>query len=514
MPSSRRSIPIGMPMMWRTSGSRTAPIKAAGGVAYLLMHRTLTAARPASMLSGISQRGYREIPEDRSRCCRERHVAPRGPGALPVALGGAARRSRRAPAPAPVARPGRAAGPPGAGRAWSTRSPPPPDSGSASRRARGGRRELRLAQRARRRRDRARPPRRPRRRLRDGRRRAARRPHAAARAGDRPGPARRLAPPARAVAAVPAARPRRADHGRLRAEAHRGAAPVRPADLDLSRHPRGRRGHAGAVRRGHHVLPARPAADGVRDLVVGPPLHLPRAVPVVLAPDRYRRVVRRPPGPRLWWTALWVGTLAVVVAARVLLPIWRSLRHRVRVVVGHARGSRRRLRAAPRPPARPAARRRRSVLPVALPAPRAVVAGTSLLALGGAVARRAAHHGQGPRRPQLRARRAAARHGAWRSRDPTGPSPPTRAEHDRLLLVGAGVGTAPILALLEELPGAGRRHRAAARAPPTPTSSCATRWPTRSPTGAAACSSSSARATRCPSTPAPCGGSRPRCPPP
>jgi ferredoxin-NADP reductase/DMSO/TMAO reductase YedYZ heme-binding membrane subunit len=35
---------------------------------------------------------------------------------------------------------------------------------------------------------------------------------------------------------------------------------------------------------------------------------------------------------RAWWTALWVGTLGVVVSARVGLPVWRSLRHRVRVV--------------------------------------------------------------------------------------------------------------------------------------------------------------------------------------
>src|SRR3954451_17005489 len=33
-----------------------------------------------------------------------------------------------------------------------------------------------------------------------------------------------------------------------------------------------------------------------------------------------------------WWTALWAGTLATVVAARIGLPIWRSLRHDVRVV--------------------------------------------------------------------------------------------------------------------------------------------------------------------------------------
>jgi ferredoxin-NADP reductase/DMSO/TMAO reductase YedYZ heme-binding membrane subunit len=38
------------------------------------------------------------------------------------------------------------------------------------------------------------------------------------------------------------------------------------------------------------------------------------------------------PATRTWWTVLWIGTLAVVVASRVGLPLWRSLRHRVRVV--------------------------------------------------------------------------------------------------------------------------------------------------------------------------------------
>jgi ferredoxin-NADP reductase/DMSO/TMAO reductase YedYZ heme-binding membrane subunit len=33
-----------------------------------------------------------------------------------------------------------------------------------------------------------------------------------------------------------------------------------------------------------------------------------------------------------WWTALWVGTLVTVVAARIGLPVWRSLYHRLRVV--------------------------------------------------------------------------------------------------------------------------------------------------------------------------------------
>jgi ferredoxin-NADP reductase/DMSO/TMAO reductase YedYZ heme-binding membrane subunit len=37
------------------------------------------------------------------------------------------------------------------------------------------------------------------------------------------------------------------------------------------------------------------------------------------------------PAARAWWTALWVGTLALVLASRVGLPVWRSLRHRLTV---------------------------------------------------------------------------------------------------------------------------------------------------------------------------------------
>jgi predicted ferric reductase len=44
------------------------------------------------------------------------------------------------------------------------------------------------------------------------------------------------------------------------------------------------------------------------------------------------------PGTRFWWTLLWLGTLTVVVAARIGLPVWRSLRHRVRVVAVTAEG--------------------------------------------------------------------------------------------------------------------------------------------------------------------------------
>jgi ferredoxin-NADP reductase len=38
------------------------------------------------------------------------------------------------------------------------------------------------------------------------------------------------------------------------------------------------------------------------------------------------------PVTRAWWTALWVGTLATVLGARLGLPLYRSLRHRVKVV--------------------------------------------------------------------------------------------------------------------------------------------------------------------------------------
>jgi predicted ferric reductase len=38
------------------------------------------------------------------------------------------------------------------------------------------------------------------------------------------------------------------------------------------------------------------------------------------------------PAARAWWTALWVGTLALVLVSRVGLPVWRSLRHQLAVV--------------------------------------------------------------------------------------------------------------------------------------------------------------------------------------
>lgn len=37
------------------------------------------------------------------------------------------------------------------------------------------------------------------------------------------------------------------------------------------------------------------------------------------------------PVARAWWTALWVGTLALVVVSRIGVPVWRSARHRLTV---------------------------------------------------------------------------------------------------------------------------------------------------------------------------------------
>src|SRR3954451_3393357 len=44
------------------------------------------------------------------------------------------------------------------------------------------------------------------------------------------------------------------------------------------------------------------------------------------------------PVARFWWTALWLGTLATVVGARLGLPLYRSLRHQIKVVAVEPEG--------------------------------------------------------------------------------------------------------------------------------------------------------------------------------
>lgn len=44
------------------------------------------------------------------------------------------------------------------------------------------------------------------------------------------------------------------------------------------------------------------------------------------------------PLARLWWTALWIATAGTVVVYRILVPLWRSLYHRLRVVSVYQEG--------------------------------------------------------------------------------------------------------------------------------------------------------------------------------
>ena len=157
------------------------------------------------------------------------------------------------------------------------------------------------------------------------------------------------------------------------------------------------------------------------------------------------------PVARFWWTALWLGTLGVVVGARLGLPAWRSLRHQVRVV---------------------------GVTPEGPGAVSIVMRGRKLDRLpvtGGQFFQwRFLRRGQwwqahpyslsaAPADDELRVTvKDLGDHSASLARlkpgtrvaieGPYGTFTADTAERDRLLLVGAGVGTAPILALLQELP--------------------------------------------------------------
>jgi predicted ferric reductase len=157
------------------------------------------------------------------------------------------------------------------------------------------------------------------------------------------------------------------------------------------------------------------------------------------------------PVARLWWTALWVGTLAVVVASRIGLPVWRSLRHRVKVVAVTPEG--------PGVVSIVMRGRRLDRLPVAggqffqwrflrrglwwQAHPYSLSAAPAGNLLRITVKDLGDHSGGlGRIRPGTR----VAIEG------PYGTFTPDTVERDRVLMVGAGVGTAPVLALLQELP--------------------------------------------------------------
>jgi ferredoxin-NADP reductase/DMSO/TMAO reductase YedYZ heme-binding membrane subunit len=157
------------------------------------------------------------------------------------------------------------------------------------------------------------------------------------------------------------------------------------------------------------------------------------------------------PLARTWWTALWVGTLALVLSARVGLPLWRSLRHQVRVVDLRSEG--------PGATTVVLEGRRLDRLPVA----------------GGQFLQwRFLQRGMWwqahpyslstlPRGNRLEitvkdlgdhSRALADLHPGTRVaiEGPYGAFTPDSRGSDKLLLFGAGVGSAPILALLEDLP--------------------------------------------------------------
>jgi ferredoxin-NADP reductase len=157
------------------------------------------------------------------------------------------------------------------------------------------------------------------------------------------------------------------------------------------------------------------------------------------------------PAARVFWTALWVGTLALVVVSRVGVPAWRSLRHRVRVVG-----------------VQPAGPGMSSILLEGRRLDRLPVAGGQFLqwrflcrglwwqahpySLSAAPSRRhlritvkdLGDHSAALAR--LRPGTAVAIEG------PYGAFTADARSGDRVLLVGAGVGITPIRALLQELP--------------------------------------------------------------
>jgi predicted ferric reductase len=157
------------------------------------------------------------------------------------------------------------------------------------------------------------------------------------------------------------------------------------------------------------------------------------------------------PVARVWWTALWLGTLTVVVAARIGLPVWRSLRHQVRVVgvtrerpgvVSVVLGGRKLDRL-------PVAGGqffqwrflRRGLWWQAHPYSLSAAPAGDLLRI---TVKELGDHsgGLGRIRPGTR----VAIEG------PYGTFTADTVERDRVLMIGAGVGTAPVLALLQELP--------------------------------------------------------------
>ena len=155
----------------------------------------------------------------------------------------------------------------------------------------------------------------------------------------------------------------------------------------------------------------RAPAPAPRDLVDGPPVHLPGGGHRLLAPARHRRAVPRPPaGARLLDRPL-AAHRRRRASYRVGLPLRAQPRPPAQGDPRRAGSARRRVGRRARPSSRPAAGHRRAVPELPLPHARHVVARTPLLALGAARRQRDEDHGEGQRRAQLGARRAPSGHG-------------------------------------------------------------------------------------------------------
>ena len=152
-----------------------------------------------------------------------------------------------------------------------------------------------------------------------------------------------------------------------------------------------------------------------------------------------------------WWTAIWVGTLATVVASRIGLPIWRSLYHRLRVSEVSPEG--------PDTVSVVMEGRHLHRLPIyggqffhwrfllrgmwwqAHPYSISAVPSDGHIRI---TAKNLGDHSAGLSRLKRGTRVAVE--------GPYGTFTPDARHSDKIVLIGAGVGSAPILALLQDLP--------------------------------------------------------------
>jgi predicted ferric reductase len=157
------------------------------------------------------------------------------------------------------------------------------------------------------------------------------------------------------------------------------------------------------------------------------------------------------PLARAWWTAIWAGTLAPIVGARIGLPVWRSLYHRLRVVGVTVEG----------PDTISVLMRGRHL--DRLPVYGGQFFQWRFLASGMWWQAHPYSLSAVPRNDDLRitvkdlgdhsAALGSLTPGTWVAVEgPYGVFTPDTRRSERVVLVGAGVGSAPVLALLQDLP--------------------------------------------------------------